>query len=124
MTRDREVHFTRLRERINDDLFYVDTGTCPMFCEEIEVYNFKNKDFDHMHDAVAYLNSNLYALLKKGKQGTGVPTHKDKAPIQRPNQFSDKIPSVRKKSATGQVESIDSWRESLLVQKNKFNRFF
>jgi hypothetical protein len=123
MTRDREVHFTRLRERINDDLFFVDTENCPMFCEEIEVYNFKNKDFDHMHDAVAYLNSNLYALLKKGKQGTGVPTYKDKASLEHPDQFSAKIPSVRKKSMLGQrSESIDNWRESLLVQRNKFNR--
>lgn len=121
MTRDREVHFTRLRERVNDDLLYIDVDRAPMICEELEIYNFKNKDFDHAHDATAYLNSNLHALLQKGQQGTGVPNIEKRGSIKTPSQFSDRIPSVVKISRDNAAPAgIDSWRESLIVKSKPY----
>lgn len=128
MTRDREVHFERLRDRINDDKIFFDLDECPMICEELEVYNILVKEFDHAHDAVAYLNSNVYALLKKGRQGTGVPNVKKRGSINTPDQFSDKIPSVVKVYRGNQPgsrpgPSIDNWRDRLFVGSTEQNRF-
>jgi hypothetical protein len=70
VTRDREVHAQRLRSAIQNDSFRVVTDNCPMFCEQISMWNiFGKKVFDDMMDSVLYNYSNIYALQELGSKG-------------------------------------------------------
>jgi len=120
ITRDREEHFKRLNDRINDDTFFFVVDECQMFIEEAEVWNInKNrKEFDHAVDSSLYLVSNIEASekigIEEGKKHT--PSTIKKVNIQAPNPFNDSIPGV-KGSKFREVEMKDEkWRANF--QKN------
>jgi hypothetical protein len=97
VTRDREEHFKRLNHRVTSGLFFVVLNRCPMFVEEIEAWNIKNKSFDHAMDSGLYLASNVQQAEKK-REGE---KHIEQPQVRRkkvgrgiPNQFRDDHPGA------------------------------
>lgn len=110
-TREREEHLKKLRTRVNKMIFYIDVDACPMFIEEIFVWNINKprKTFDHAVDSTLYLTSNIDALLEKGKaQGNTIAT---------PGTLAKKahtLPEIRVSGPEGEALKEDQeWRGSL-----------
>jgi hypothetical protein len=94
VTRDRAEHLQRLRTLIQHDEFMVVTDNCPVFCEQISVWNINGKKkFDDMVDSVLYNYSNIYALEEKGlKSNKPLPSaNKAAYNYRQGNPFYDKI---------------------------------
>jgi hypothetical protein len=113
VTRDREEHTKRIRDLLNDGLFFVDVEKCPMFCEEVEAWNIKNKKFDHAVDATLYAISNIFAVEQnRAKHGIGE-TPSVRSYNQRfsgqPNQFNDNIPSSIRSPLQRVGTPLDKW---------------
>jgi hypothetical protein len=119
ITRDREEHYKRIRDRVDDFTLFVDLDACPMFVEEVEAWHIDVKKFDHAVDAGMYLVSNAYVLetTQKGKNleepevagkrtvGPGVPS-----------PFNDNVPSAKPSELHMDRETLptsEQWRLDL-----------
>lgn len=118
VTRDREEHFKRLNQRVKDGLFYVVLDDCPMFVEEIEAWNIKNKEFDHAMDSGLYMASNVWVAEKKRKESSEeLPTSKQRDNRNSPRQFDDTVPGAKRSplhSVRNQLPDSEKWRANIL----------
>lgn len=114
VTRDREVHLERLRTAIQGDRFRVVTDNCPVFCEQIMVWNvFGKKTFDDMMDSVLYDYSNIYALTELGSSGHKVlpAANKRRYDSRQGNPFYDKIGINKTENTIGGM-TAEGWLSS------------
>jgi hypothetical protein len=114
VTRDREVHLERLRTAIQNDEFRVVTDNCPVFCDQVVVWNvFGKKIFDDMMDSVLYNYSNIYALTELGSKGHKVlPTaNKRRYDSRQGNPFYDTIGISKSENQIGGM-TAEGWLKS------------
>ena len=114
VTRDRAEHLQRLRTLIQHDEFMVVTENCPVFCEQISVWNLNGKKkFDDMMDSVLYNYSNIYALEEKGlKSNKALPTaNKAAYNYRQGNPFYDRIGINVKQNEIGGM-TTKGWLDS------------
>lgn len=105
-----------MRSVLVDGKFAVALDDCPMFVEEIEVWNINNKrkGFDHAVDSVMYAVSNIFALEQRHGELTpddipGSTSYRHHRGI--PNTFDDSIPGSISSPIThvGSTRAQDKW---------------
>lgn len=120
VTRDRAEHLQRLRTLIQHDEFMVATDNCPVFCEQISVWNLNGKKkFDDMVDSVLYNYSNIYALEEKGiKNNNALPSaNKAAYNARQGNPFYDRIGINVKQNEIGGM-TTKGWLDSTKRGRN------
>lgn len=124
VTRDREEHFKRLNQRVKDDLFYAVLDACPMFVEQVEVWNIlntgKKKTFDHSIDATLYLASNIEKVTRDNV--TDIPEIQGRRKIGPgiPNQFDDTVPGSRPSELhVEKLPDSEQWRMTFGLPQNQ-----
>lgn len=83
VTREVKEHVKLLVNLVGDDLFYVDTDRCKMFCEEVALWHYPKKkpemtddpevpvdDFDHAMSAWRYAAANIWHLKRRSQRKT------------------------------------------------------
>lgn len=113
VTRDREEHLKRTRTRVNNRTFYIDVERCPMFIEEVSVWNInkRRKAFDHAVDSTLYGVSNIHSLIE-----IGIDDNRNEVPTVIPRKV-DTMPAVRITGPEGELFKEDmAWRGRLWTE--------